>query len=70
LVRYRGKSPEAISEENLRQYLLPLRNEKGMSRNTTTLPLCGVKACLEHTLQRRWTFIVYDRGQGQTLTKH
>jgi hypothetical protein len=70
LGRYRGKSWEAISKEDLRQYLLVLRNENRMQRNTMALPLCGVKACFERTLQRRRTVIVSDRGPEQTLTKH
>jgi hypothetical protein len=65
LGRYRGKSREAISEEDLRQYLLPMRNKKGMSRNTMAPPLCGVKACPERTLQRRRMFIVSTGDQGK-----
>jgi site-specific recombinase XerD len=56
LVKYCGKSPTVISEEDLRQNFLYLRNEKGVSRNTMTLALCGVKFCFEHTLGRQWTF--------------
>ena len=50
LVKYCGKSPEVINEEDLRQYFLYLRNEKRVARNTMTLALCGVKFCFEHTM--------------------
>ena len=56
LVKYCGKSPEVISEEDLRRYFLYLKNEKQASRSTMTLALCGIKFFFEHTLQRQWTF--------------
>jgi site-specific recombinase XerD len=61
LVKYCGKSPEVINEEDLRQYFLYLRNEKRVSRNTMTLALCGVKFFFEHTLQRQWVFFELAR---------
>jgi integrase/recombinase XerD len=61
LVTYCKKSPEVISEEDLRQYFLYLRNERKVSRNTMTLALCGVKFCFEHTLQRQWVFFELAR---------
>lgn len=61
LVRHCRKAPEAISEEDLRQYFLYLRNEKRASHNTMTLALCGVKFCFEHTLGRQWTIFELAR---------
>ncbi len=58
LMQYCQKSPEVISEDDLRQYFPYLRNEKRVSRNTMILALCGVKFCFEHTLGRQWT--VFD----------
>ncbi|HLB65937.1 MAG TPA: site-specific integrase, partial [Anaerolineales bacterium] len=43
LAEHYGKSPEVISEEELRQYLLYLKNEKHAARNTCTLALCSLK---------------------------
>lgn len=61
LVEHCRKTSEAITEEDLRQYFLYLRNEKRAARNTMTLALCGVKFCFEHTLQRQWTFFELAR---------
>jgi hypothetical protein len=38
LADHYGKSPEVITEEELRQYFLYLKNEKRVSRSTCTLP--------------------------------
>jgi integrase/recombinase XerD len=55
LAEYYHKSPEVISEEELRQYLLYLTNEKHVSASTFTIALCGLKFFYEQTLQRTWT---------------
>lgn len=49
-----GKSPDKITEEELRQYFLYLKNEKQVSRSTCTLALCGIKFLYEHTLKYEW----------------
>jgi integrase/recombinase XerD len=43
LSKYYQKSPDEISEEELRQYLLYLQNEKAVSASTMTVALCGIK---------------------------
>ena len=43
LAAYFNKSPDQISEEELRQYFLYLKNVKKASRSTITLALCGIK---------------------------
>jgi site-specific recombinase XerD len=50
-----AKSPEVITEEELRQYFLYLKNEKRVSRSTCTQALCGIKFLFQQTLQREWT---------------
>ncbi|MFQ5942974.1 MAG: tyrosine-type recombinase/integrase [Anaerolineales bacterium] len=55
LAEHCGKSPEEITEEELRQYFLYLKNEKRVSRSTCTQALCGIKFFFEQTLQREWT---------------
>jgi integrase/recombinase XerD len=47
-----GKSPDLITEEELRQYFLYLKNEKQYSRSTSTVALCAVKFFYEQTLGR------------------
>jgi site-specific recombinase XerD len=48
------KSPEKITEEELRQYFLHIKNDKKWSRATITIALCGIKFFYEHTLKRQW----------------
>jgi site-specific recombinase XerD len=55
LADHYGKSPEVITEEELRQYFLYLKNEKRVSRSTCTQALCGIKFLFQRTLQREWT---------------
>jgi site-specific recombinase XerD len=55
LAEHCAKSPEVITEEELRQYFLYLKNEKRVSRSTCTQALCGIKFLFQRTLQREWT---------------
>ncbi|MGH9957568.1 MAG: site-specific integrase [Pyrinomonadaceae bacterium] len=48
------KSPDQISEEELRQYFLFLKNVKHYSRNTMTIAICGIRFLYEQTLNRQW----------------
>lgn len=54
LAEYYGRSPVEISEEELRQYFLYLKNEKKASRSACTQALCGIKFLFEQTLKRDW----------------
>lgn len=54
LAEYYGKSPDRISEEELRQYFLYLRNVKQVSRSTCRIALSGTKFFFQHTLGRVW----------------
>ena len=54
LAEYCDKSPDQISEAELRGYFLYLKNEKQVSRSACTVALCGIKFFYEHTLQRQW----------------
>ena len=55
LARHYHKSPELISEEELRQYFLFLTLKKKVARTTATIALCGIKFLFQNTLQRNWT---------------
>jgi site-specific recombinase XerD len=57
LAEYYRRSPELITEEELRQYLLYLTNEKHVSASTFTVTLCGLKFFYEQTLQRQWAIL-------------
>ena len=52
LAEYYGKSPAQISDEELRQYFLYLKNVKKRSRSTSTIALCAIKLLYEQTLNR------------------
>lgn len=54
LARYYNKSPDLITEEELREYFLYLKNVKHAARNTCTIALCGIKFFFQHTLARAW----------------
>jgi site-specific recombinase XerD len=54
LAEHYGKSPAQISEEELRQYFLYLKNDKQVSPSTFTVALCGIKFLFQHTLSREW----------------
>jgi integrase/recombinase XerD len=48
------KSPDLITEEELRLYFLYLENDKHASRSAFTIALSGLKFFYPHTLQREW----------------
>jgi integrase/recombinase XerD len=54
LARYYNKSPDLVTEEELRQDFLYLKNVKHAARNTCTIALCGIKFFFQHTLGREW----------------
>jgi len=54
LAEHYHKSPALISEEELRQYFLHLKNVKHYSRNTMTIAICGIRFLYKHTLNREW----------------
>jgi len=49
------RSPELLTEEDLRQYFLFLTREKKVARATATIAMCGIKFLFQTTLQRPWT---------------
>jgi integrase/recombinase XerD len=61
LAEHYGKSPDVLTEEELRQYLLYLKNEKHAARNTCTLALCSLKFFYQQTLKRDWPVLDFVR---------
>lgn len=51
LARHFNKSPERITNQELREYLL--YHKERYARNTTTIALCGIKFFYEKTLQKQ-----------------
>jgi integrase/recombinase XerD len=54
LAEHYGKSPDRITEEELRQYFLYLKNVKRASRSACTVALCGLKLFYQRTIKRDW----------------
>ena len=50
--RYYNKSPEQISEEEVRGYFVYLINEKRVSASAVSVAMCAIKFLYECTLQR------------------
>lgn len=50
LARHFGKSPDQITNQELREYLLYHKDH--YARNTTTIALCGIKFFYEKTIQK------------------
>ena len=57
LARHYGKPPDRISESELRQYFLYLKNELGLSASSFRIALSGIKFFYHHTLERDWTIL-------------
>jgi len=55
LAEHYHKSPDLITEEELRQYFLYIKNVKHYARPTTTIAICGIKFFFERTLAKDWT---------------
>jgi site-specific recombinase XerD len=56
------KAPDRITEEELRNYFLYLKNVKHYSRAASTIALCGIKFFYEQTLKREWTTLTFVRA--------
>jgi integrase/recombinase XerD len=55
LAEHYHKAPDLLTEEELRQYFLFLKNVKHYSRNTMTIAICGIRFLYKDTLNREWT---------------
>jgi len=55
LAQHYHKSPNLVTEEELRQYFLWMKNVKHYSRAATTIALCGIKFFFRQTLKQDWT---------------
>jgi integrase/recombinase XerD len=54
LTQYYRRSPDQISEDELRQYFLFLINEQQVAESTFRIHLYGIRCFYERTLQRPW----------------
>jgi integrase/recombinase XerD len=61
LAEHYHRSPDQLTEEELRQYFLYLANDKKVARTTATIALCGIRFFFEQTLRREWTTLRFVR---------
>lgn len=61
LAEHFHKSPDKITEEELREYFLYIKNVKKWSRAGITIAICGIKFFYENTLKRPWTTLTFVR---------
>jgi len=54
LAEHYGRSPDLITEDELRSYFLHLVEVKKLARPSLTIALCGIKFFYERTVQREW----------------
>lgn len=65
LANHFAQRPDQLSEEQLRQYFVYLRDEKKQARSSITIALCGIKFFFERTLGRDWKVFEYVRPPKQ-----
>jgi site-specific recombinase XerD len=65
LARFYGRSPDRLSEEQVRDYLLHLTRVQKVARGTHTIALCGIKFFYEQTLARQWSVLGVARPKGE-----
>jgi integrase/recombinase XerD len=61
LATYYKKSPNKITEEELRQFLIYLQQEKQASPSTCSVTMYGIKFFYRYTLQRDWPLLIWAR---------
>lgn len=54
LAKYYNRSPDLITEEELRQFFIHLISDLKLSGSSVTVYLCGIKFFYETTLKRDW----------------
>lgn len=59
------KSPDKVTEEELRQYFLYNKNVRKWSRVACTIALCGIKFLYTHTLKREWTTLTFVKPERE-----
>ena len=65
LARFSQTSPDQLSEDQVRQYLLHLSTVQKVARGTHTIALCGIKFFYRQTLGRSWTVLDVARPKGE-----
>ena len=68
LAAYYGQSPAKLSEAELRQYFLYLKNEKKAAASSVMQVLCAVKFLYQQTLGQEWLILDFVKpGRSRKL---
>ncbi len=68
LAKYYMKSPDLLTEDEVRRFFLHLRNERKVARSTFTIYLSAIKFFFEQTLGREWmVFNITKPGKSKRL---
>ena len=65
LAAYYNKSPDQLTEAELRQYFLYLKNEKQVSASTYRVALCGLKFFYQETVNQKWPVLDLIRPEAE-----
>jgi len=65
LSQFSGKTPDAITEEELQNYFLHRKNVSKWSPKTMRICYCGIKFFYQHVLQRDWHILGILRAQTE-----
>jgi len=57
-----NKLPDQITEEEIREYFLYLKNVRKYGRSASTLAMCGLKFFYTYTLKRDWPTLTLVRA--------
>ena len=64
LAQFHHASPDQLSEEQVRQYLLHLSTVQKVARGTHAIALCGIKFFYKETLARPWNVLDVARPKA------
>jgi len=67
LAKHYKRSPDQLSEEEVRRFFLHLVNVRKAARSTITIYLCGIKFFYETTLKRTWN--IFDLVRPKHVKK-
>ena len=62
IAEHYNKLPDQITEAELREYFLYLKNIKKYGRSASTLAMCGLKFFYSYTLKRDWPILTLVRA--------
>jgi site-specific recombinase XerD len=65
LAQFYHASPDQLTEEQVRLYLIHLTTVQKVARGTHTIALCGIKFFYEQTLKRTWPVLDVARPKGE-----